>query len=408
MSPFVQLILVLSIILFAAKLAGYLSTLLGQPSVLGELLVGVLLGPSLLDITHSVFITDTHLTEVVIELGELGVLFLMFLAGLELHIKDLARNTKVSALAGTLGVIFPVGLGLLVGLIMNLPFDQAFFLGLTLGATSVSISAQTLMELKVLRSRVGLGLLGAAVFDDVLVILFLSTFLALYSGASGIIEILWVLVRMVIFLLLSIGVGLTVLPFLTRIINRLPISQGTLTLAVFFTLVYGFAAEVIGGMASITGAFIAGLMFARTPEKQAMDSGLRSLAYGFFVPIFFITVGLNVDLHLLGWDALWIMLFIAAVAVVGKILGAGLGAKLAHYSWLESLQLGIGMVSRGEVGLIIAAVGVTEGLINNEFFSAIIGMVLVTTLVTPPLLRATFRKPKSAGKSDHPQVQEVA
>lgn len=408
MSPFVQLILVLSVILFAAKLAGYLSTLLGQPSVLGELLVGVLLGPSLLDITHSVFITDTHLTEIVIELGELGVLFLMFLAGLELHIRDLARNTKVSAFAGTLGVIFPVGLGLLVGLVLRLPFDRAFFLGLTLGATSVSISAQTLMELRVLRSRVGLGLLGAAVFDDVLVILFLSTFLALYSGASGILEILWVMVRMVIFLLLSIGFGVTVLPYLTRIINRLPISQGTLTLAVFFTLVYGFAAEVIGGMASITGAFIAGLMFARTPEKQAMDSGLRSLAYGFFVPIFFITVGLNVDLHLLGWDALWIMLVISTVAILGKILGASVGAKLASFSWLESLQLGIGMVSRGEVGLIIAAVGVTEGLLNNEFFSAIIGMVLVTTLVTPPLLRATFRKPKSEGNADYPQVQEDA
>ena len=185
MTSFLQLILLLAIIILVAKLAGYLSTRLGQPSVFGELMVGLILGPSLLDITHLSFITNTHIEETIIEFGEIGVLFLMFLAGLELEIRDLARNTRVSALAGVLGVVVPAGMGYLIGILFKMPSDQAIFLGLTLGATSVSISAQTLMELKVLRSRVGLGLLGAAVFDDILVILLLSTFTALVSGASG-------------------------------------------------------------------------------------------------------------------------------------------------------------------------------------------------------------------------------
>jgi Kef-type K+ transport system membrane component KefB len=173
MSNFLQLVAILIIILFAAKLAGYLSTKLKQPSVFGELLVGVLLGPSLLDITHLGFVTNTHLGDVIYEFGEIGVLLLMFLAGLELHIKDLTKNTRAALFAGVLGVVVPVGSGLLFGEWLGYDFNHALFLGLTLGATSVSISAQVLIELKVLRSKVGLGLLGAAVFDDILVILLL-------------------------------------------------------------------------------------------------------------------------------------------------------------------------------------------------------------------------------------------
>ena len=177
MTPFLQLAFVLSIILLFAKIGGFLSTRIGQPAVLGELLVGLVLGPSLVDLTHLYFITDVHLPEIIHEMGELGVLLLMFLAGLELHLSELARNTKVSAYSGILGVLVPTGLGFLVGRLFGMETDHAIFLGFTLGATSVSISAQTLMELKVLRSRVGLGLLGAAVFDDILVILLLSSFI---------------------------------------------------------------------------------------------------------------------------------------------------------------------------------------------------------------------------------------
>ena len=205
MSVFLQLAFLIAVILLAAKAAGYLSVRLGQPSVLGELLVGILLGPSLLDLLHLPFIEGEKLGETIKELGELGVLLLMFIAGLELHLNELTRNTKVSALAGIMGVVTPVLLGTGAGLLFHFGWEAALFLGLTLGATSVSISAQTLMELKVLRTRVGLGLLGAAVFDDVLIILLLSIFLAIVSGGTSVIGILLILLRMVIFLVASVA-----------------------------------------------------------------------------------------------------------------------------------------------------------------------------------------------------------
>ena len=389
MSSFLQLAFLLTLILVAAKASGYLATKLGQPSVLGELIVGLLLGPSLVNIGHLPFITAAHVSETIYELGELGVLLLMFIAGLELHLSDLAKNTKVAAYSGVLGVIVPVGLGFLAGEVFGMSLENSVFLGLTLGATSVSISAQTLMELKVLRSRVGLGLLGAAVFDDILVILLLSSFVALADGGSTL-QILLVLAKMVGFLALSALFGLWALPRLTVAVSKLAISQNVLTLALIIMLTYGLAAELLGGMAAITGTFVAGLMFSRTPEKTQIEGGLRALSYAFFVPIFFVNIGLSIDLRQVSLAALWLMLAITLLAVIGKILGSGLGARLGKFSWLESLQLGIGMVSRGEVGLIVASIGLSAGHLTDDAFSAVVGMILITTLITPPLLRATF------------------
>lgn len=398
MTPFLQIIIILAILLLAAKAAGYISTRFGQPSVLGELLIGVILGPSLLGIFNLSFLDYKELPHFIDDFAEIGVLFLMFIAGLELHLSDLVKNKGASAYAGTLGVFIPVFLGFLIGEFFQMETEQSIFLGLTLGATSVSISAQTLIELKALRSRVGFGLLGAAVFDDMLVILLLSGFIALHLGGSSL-EIIIVLFKMVVFLSLSLAFGYWILPKISRKVQTLPIAQGTITLAVIIMLVYGISAELLGGMAAITGSFIAGLMYARTKEKNEIERGLRSLSYGLFVPIFFINIGLHVDVRGMSISALWVLVMITIVAILGKILGAGLGAKLGKFSWLESLQLGIGMVSRGEVGLIVATVGLQENLLNPDLYSSIVGMVLVTTLITPPLLRASFAKSINLDKS---------
>jgi Kef-type K+ transport system membrane component KefB len=394
MSVFLQLAFLIAVILLAAKTAGYLSVRLGQPSVLGELLVGILLGPSLLDLLHLPFIEGEALGETISEFGELGVLLLMFIAGLELHLDELTRNTKVSAFAGILGVVTPVTLGTGTALLFGFETEAALFLGLTLGATSVSISAQTLMELRVLRTRVGLGLLGAAVFDDIMVILLLSIFLAVISGGTSAAGILWILVKMILFLVASTAFGLYVLPRLVRATRRLPISQGVLSLAMVILLFYGVAAEVVGGMAAITGSFLAGLMFARCDEKERLDQGVSALAYGLFVPIFFVSIGLEVNIRDLEIDALALTGTIIVVAILSKLLGSGLGARWAGFEWRESWQLGAGMVSRGEVGLIVANVGIGAGLVSGSEFSAIVGMVLATTIVTPPMLRALFAEPK--------------
>ncbi|HUE98812.1 MAG TPA: cation:proton antiporter [Anaerolineales bacterium] len=406
MSTFLQLALLLSIILLAAKLAGYLSVRLGQPSVLGELLVGILLGPTVIDLLNLPFI-DHSLTETINEFGELGVLLLMFIAGLELHLNELTRNTRVAAYGGFLGVIVPAVLGWGVGRLYGLDNAVAIFLGLTLGATSVSISAQTLMELKVLRSRVGLSLLGAAVFDDILVILSLSIFLAVVSGSGTVGGVLWILLKMIVFLILSVTIGRSGLPWLMRRVAHLPVSQGVLTLALVVMLAYGLAAELLGGMAAITGSFIAGLMMARSGEKERVERGVHALAYGLFVPVFFINIGLSVNARSLQSDMLWFTLVIILTAIAGKWLGAGIGAKLGGLNVRESVQLGAGMVSRGEVGLIVASVGIQAGLVSSDEFSAIVGMVLATTLVTPPILRSLFASGHQDVQNKSPQARQA-
>jgi Kef-type K+ transport system membrane component KefB len=395
LTPFLQLALALAILIAAAKAGGYLSYRLGQPSVLGELLVGILLGPSLVDILHLSYFTDPHLPEVVHELAEIGVLLLMFLVGLELHLSDLAKTGKVAAFAGTLGVILPLLLGYGVGIAFDLTTQTAIFMGLILSATSVSISAQTLMELKVLRSRVGISLLGAAVFDDVLVVLGLSLFTALVvsEAYTGLVTILGVIGRMALFLVLASLLGWAALPKASRHITSLPVSQGLIAFTMVTLLLYGWAAVELGGMAAITGTFLAGLLLSRSPVKERIESGISTVAYGLFVPIFFINVGLTSNLRDLAGSAFWLFLVMTIVAMLGKVIGAGAGGLMGGLNRLESLQLGIGMMSRGEVGLIVATVGVAQGLIGDEVFSAVVGVVIITTLVTPPLLRASFKKP---------------
>jgi len=242
----------------------------------------------------------------------------------------------------------------------------------------------------VLRSRVGLSLLGAAVVDDILSILAFSIFLALTSGSGGFWSLVWLTSRMILFLGTATAFGFWILPRLAHRVGRLSISQGSLAFAIVTLLVYGLAAEVVGQMAALIGAFLAGLMFARTPEKSQIELGMTSLAYGLFVPIFFINIGLSIDLHVLQFNALWLILVVAVVSLVGKISGAAIGARLGGFPVNESLQLGTGMVARGEVSLIIAAAGSTAGLIDSRAFSAIVASVLITTLVTPPMLRFAF------------------
>lgn len=392
MTPFLQLALSLAIIITAAKLGGYLSYRLGQPAVLGELMAGILLGPSIVDLLHLSFFTDQHLPEVIHEMAEIGVLLLMFLAGLDLHLSDLMRSSKVAGLAGILGVVFPLVLGTGTGLLFSMDLQAAIFVGLILAATSVSISAQTLIELKVIRSRVGTGLLGAAVFDDILVILGLSIFTALSKPETGggFWGIVLVILQMALYLGVASAVGWWFFPKITRRIHNLPISQGLIVFVFMTILLYGWFAESAGHMATITGAFLAGLWFGRTSLKDKINAGISTIAYGIFVPIFFINIGLSANAHELTVSSLILLAAMTLVAVIGKVVGAGWGALLGGFSQREALQLGVGMMSRGEVGLIVASLGVSDGLIQPDTFSAVVGVVILTTILTPLLLRWLF------------------
>lgn len=393
---FLDFLIALTIVLFAAKTGGYVSTRLGQPSVLGELLVGLILGPTILDMLFSwpLFHEPELLEEALTLMAELGVIMLMLLAGLELHLSELLSTGRVSALSGTLGVLVPLGMGYGTSILFGASSIEALFIALTLSATSVSISAQTLMELGVIRTRVGLGLLGSAVFDDILVILLLSASFVFISGggSEGLGGVGLTLLGMVAYLVVAILVGIFLLPRFVIWAERLPISQGIVAFALIVTLLFAWAAEVIGGMAAITGAFLVGLFLARTPFRDRIERGVSTMAYGFFVPIFFVNIGLAVNMRAVSGSAILFALAITVVAVLSKILGSGLGSLLGGLRRREALQLGIGMVSRGEVGLIVATFALSEGLLSSENFSIVVFMIIVATLITPPMLRAAFRR----------------
>jgi Kef-type K+ transport system membrane component KefB len=403
MSPFLELAFALVLILVVARLGGFISSRLGQPSVLGELVAGILLGPSILNITHFPFIHQPLQLEVTLRnLGEMGVLLLMFLAGLELHVTDLVKNIRTSSRIAVFGVIFSIFLVGLIGNFAGMALTQSGFLGLCLAATSISITAQTLMELKVLRTRVGFALLGAAVLDDILVLLFFSVFIAIYGGGNGLQSVGELILRVVVFLVVSLGFGLFILPRFARLVARFQVNYGAISLAIIILLTFGLLAELLGGISAILGAFLAGLMYSRTSEKNSIEPGLHTFTYAFFAPIFFVGIGLQVDLHLINSASFFLLLGLAAAAILGKLGGAGVGARISGFPWLDSGRLGAGMIPRGEVSLIIATVGLNLKIFENNVFTAIIGAVLISTLITPILLRYLF---SLKGKVDTPTAQ---
>jgi Kef-type K+ transport system membrane component KefB len=357
MLPFLQFIMAIAIIIAAAKLGGYVSHRLGQPAVVGKVLAGLILGPSLLNFLQWPMFTDPHLGESIVFLAELGVLLLMFTAGLNLHLSDLARSGKVAVLAGTLG-----------------------------------FALQTLMELKVVRTRVGVSLLGAAAVDDSLAVLGISLFLALSRGgaASGLMSALLILLRMLVYLVVASVIGVWLIPRLSRVAEKLPVSQGLIAFTFITVLLYAWAAEVLGGMAAIIGAFMAGLFLARSPLRQHIETGFSPVVYGVFVPIFFVSVGLSADVRQITAGGIGLVVVMCLVVILSKLLGAGLAGVLGGLKGQEALQLGVGMIPRGEVTLIIATVGVMEGLIGVDVFSVAVGIVIVTVLLTPLLLRRAF------------------
>lgn len=397
MSPVLQLLFELSLLIAVAKAAGYISTRLGQPAVLGEILAGLLLGPSLLNIQGLPFLTSEHLSETITELAELGVIFLMFLAGLEADLGQMRKAGKVVVLAGLLGVIVPLVMGLGVALPFGYDTIQAFAIGILLTATSVSISAQTLLELGVLRRREGVALLGAAVVDDVVVILLLSIFLAVVTGGgSSPADIALLFGRVLLFVALFGGLGWFLIPRLFNRVDHLPISQGLLAAAVVVAMIFAWSAEVVGNVAMITGSFLAGILAGRARAHHRIEEGISALAYGFFVPIFFVNIGLQANLRELRGELILLTVLITVVAIISKVLGSGAGALLGGFSRGESFRLGLGMISRGEVGLIVAQLLVASSIVPPDIISVAVVMVLATTLITPILLRAAFARIKAA------------
>ena len=399
MSHLLQLLLLLAVFIATAKLAGAASSRVGQPAVFGEILAGLLLGPTAINVLGWPVFADGSgppLIEVVQDLADVGVILLMFVAGLETDVAELRRVGRVAFWAAAGGVAVPMAGGIAVAWWLGVPMLwRGVFIGTILTATSVSISAQTLMELGVVRSREGAAILGAAVIDDVMGIIVLSIVVAFAqpSAQGGAWHIAGIFVRLAAFF----GSAWMLRPWLDRAAgwgDRLGVSQGLLAAVLVIALLFAWAAEFLGGVAAITGAYVAGVLLTNSHYKQRIDEGIHPLTYSVFVPVFFISIGLRADARALLALPL-LSLALIAVAVAGKVIGCGIPARLCGFTAAESLRTGIGMISRGEVGLIVAAYGLANGVIGRDIFSAAVVVVLVTTMMTPPLLRLTFGRQRT-------------
>lgn len=373
----------LALILFFSKFAGHLSVRLGQPSVLGKLLVGVVLGPSMLGlIPNSDFLQ---------QLSQVGVILLMFLAGLETDLEEFKKTAASSSVVGVLGVIVPIILGYGAGIAFGMTIFESLFLGLLLSATSVSISVQSLKEFGQLQTRAGNTILGAAVIDDILVIVALAFVMSMVGGD---VHIGTILLKKALFFIAIFVASWKLVPIFIKLFSILKVSEAKLTAGLIICFSFAYFADYMG-IAAIIGSYFAGIAISVTNAKKVIFEKTEAISYSLFVPVFFTSIGLSASFS--GVLENWVLiLVISLLAIASKLIGCALGAKLKHFTWRESFGIGAAMVSRGEVALIIATIGRENGLVSQSMFSIIILVVLITTIVTPPLMKVFFKERKSA------------
>lgn len=372
-----MLIFELAIILLASKVAGDISAKLGQPSVLGKLLIGIVLGPTVLGVVTN--------TEILQEISQIGVILLMFIAGLETDVEEFKRTGKASTFVGVMGIIVPFSFGYLAGMILGLPQIESVFLGLLLSATSVSISVQALKEMGKLKSREGTTILGAAVIDDILVIIALAFMM---SFAGGDVHLGMVVLKKVLFFGAAILLAWKVIPWVLEKFAPLRVTEAIISASLIICFVYAYLAE-LAGVAAIIGAYIAGVAIGLTQYKHEVFEKVETISYSIFVPVFFTSIGVTAEFIGIT-NNIGLILVLSIVAILTKLIGSAIGAKIAGFSWRNSLGVGAAMVSRGEVALIIAAIGLETNLLSKNMFAVIVVVVLVTTIVTPPMMKLFF------------------
>lgn len=387
----------LALILLCTKAMGLLTKQFKMPQVVGALLAGVLLGPAMFNILET--------SEFISELSEIGVIVLMFSAGLETDIQGFKKCGFSALIIAILGVVVPFIGGMAVSYFFNgtlIPNDnpnlfmQNIFIGVILTATSVSITVETLKELGKLNERSSNAILGAAIIDDILGIIALTivTSMADTSGASANIGI--VLLKIVAFFILSLCVGYIFYRIFKSWTDHAEKDMRRFVIASFvFCLLLSFVAEEYFGVADITGAYLAGLVISQTNRTKYIASRFEHLSYIMLSPIFFASIGINAELPQMTPMIVLFSVIMVIVAVMSKMVGCGLGAKLFKYNNQECIQIGSGMVSRGEVALIVANKGAEVGLMPASFMGPIIIMVIATTIISPILLKVVFKDKKT-------------
>ena len=383
----------LALILLSTKVLSLVTKRFKLPQVVGSLLAGLILGPAVLNIIHE--------TDFIKQLAEVGVIVLLFNAGLESNLSEFKKSGKTLFIVAVMGVMIPLIGGTILAYCINhgkvenvSVFVQNIFIGSVLTATSVSITVETLRELGKVSTSVGNIIVGAAIIDDVLGMLVLTIITSLAGSSVSVIK---VIVKIVGFFIFSIIVGIITYKLFNKWVDKYDIDKRRFVIVSFvICLLLSFSAEEFFGVADITGAYIAGLVLSSNKETIYITKRFETLSYILLSPVFFASVGLNVKLPDLNGEIVIITIALIVVAILTKIIGCGLGAKLCGYNNMESIQIGSGMVTRGEVTLIIASKGLALGLMSSYFLTPVILMVVFTSIFTPILLKIVFSKDKSS------------
>lgn len=385
----------LALILLSTKVLGILTKRFALPQVVGALLAGLVMGPAMLNILQETTLLD--------QLAELGVIVLMFNAGLETDLGELKKAGRSAFIIALVGVLVPLVGGFFLTSFFNQGPDtllQNFFIGVVLTATSVSITVETLKEIGKLSTRSGNAILGAAIIDDVLGIVALTIITSLAGTGAN---VFLVLLKIVAFFAVSVVVWIILHRVVEWWFQRYDRDKRRFVVISFaFCLLYAYLAEALFGVADITGAYIAGLIFAKTPRVTYLQDRFETLSYSLLSPVFFASIGLKVVLPQMSGAIILFSILLIIWAVTSKVIGCGLGAKLCGYSGQDSLRIGVGMISRGEVALIVANNGIAAGLMREDFFGPVVLMVIATTILTPIFLKLVYR----GKEKDYSDLQE--
>lgn len=374
---------ILCLILISTTIGSHVSRRFGIPAVIGQLLVGVLLGEAGLGWVHpSVLVHD---------FSEIGVILLMFLAGLESDLSLLKKYFKPGMFVAILGILLPVVFGWLTGEAFKVSNNEAIFFGIILAATSVSISVEVLKELNVVNTKEGSTILGASVVDDILVVLVLSFSLSFLTGeSSSNLPFSLLLAEQVVYFIFIFLLVKWIAPFLMSFAEKIYTNSAIIIVSLVICLGMSFIADLIG-LSSVIGAFFAGIAVSQTKVKHEVYHNVEALGYAVFIPVFFVSVGLEVDFSNFGEQLLFIIV-LTVIAILTKLFGGYLGAKLAGFSTNSSLMVGAGIISRGEMALIILQIGQQSKLIEPHHYSPLVIVVLLSTLISPLVLKHFTKK----------------
>ncbi len=380
----------LAIIIIAAKVCGIIARKLHAPQVVGQIIAGLLIGPCVLG-----FVSQT---DFLMQMAEVGVILLMFSAGLETDLKELLKTGPVAFLIACAGVFIPLICGAVFYMAFygfapwgSEEFYKAVFVGTILTATSVSITVQALKDMGKLKGKVGTTILSAAIIDDVIGIIVLTFVIGFKNPESSVSS---VIISTILFFVLAVGVGFISYKIFKWVDKRYPHTRRIPIAGLAYCFILSYVAEKYFGIADITGAYVAGIILCSIDDSSYIESKVDINSYMLFGPIFFASIGLKTNIDNITVGILLFSIGFVIVGLVGKIVGCGLMAKACKFSWHDSVKIGVGMMTRGEVALIVAQKGLSAGLLEPVYFTSVILLIIVSSIATPIVLKFLYSKDK--------------